>query len=334
MTNNPVVEQIAQSFDKAENIALISHIRPDGDALGSLLGLGLGLRDAGKNVQTVLVDGVPAAFSYLPGVKEVQHHVHEPVDLIVVLDCSDLERIGSAIPGNIIQAREQVNQPLVDIVIDHHYTNLDFGKYNLVEPECVATSAILTNYLEDFGLKFTSQIAEVFMVGILLDTLGFRTNNMNPQALITTARLMEEGANLPELYQLALMDKTYTAARYWGLGLNRMEFEDDVLWTSLTIKDRTSIRYMGRDDADLISMLSTIKEASIVVLFNEQDDNQVKVSWRAKSGFNVSEIALMFGGGGHVSAAGATLDGDLDSVKSMILESTKAFLKTGKSDLS
>ncbi|MFC1996880.1 bifunctional oligoribonuclease/PAP phosphatase NrnA, partial [Chloroflexota bacterium] len=136
--------------------------------------------------------------------------------------------------------------------------------------------------------------------------------------------LYETGANLPTLYTKALYTRSYWAARYWGAGLSALQLKDRILWTHLTLEDRLSANYPGRDDADLINILQTIDDADIFVIFVEQSVDHVKVSWRARPGFDVSQIALKFGGGGHKPAAGAEIQGSITEVIDKVLIATRS----------
>ena len=162
---------------------------------------------------------------------------------------------------------------------------------------------------------------------MITDTLGFRTVNIKPDTLRTAADLMDMGCDLPYLYNKALHIRSFEAVRYWGAGLSTLEKDERILWACLTQKDRQSIGYPGRDDADLINILSSIEEIDIAIIFVEQANGSVKVSWRARKGFDVSQIARGFGGGGHKPAAGAEIEGDLELVKMEVLDATRSYLK-------
>lgn len=151
---------------------------------------------------------------------------------------------------------------------------------------------------------------------------------MTPKALRLAADLMECGVDLPELYRQGLLSKTYEAARYWGCGLGRLQREDGFLWTALRLTDRLMVGYNGNDDADLVNMLSSV-EGDLVVLLVEQKDRRVKISWRAKPGLDVSQLALKFGGGGHPAAAGADVKGAFEEIQERVLVETRAFLTSG-----
>jgi len=307
---------IKERLDKAKNIVIASHVRPDGDAIGSLLGLGLALQNAGKTVQMVLVDGV-SSYKYLEGSEQVVREPKGGHDTFITVDCADFKRVGKAF--------ENFGAP--DINIDHHKTNENFGKLNLIEADEVATAAILANYLPKWGYEITKPIAAALLTGIVTDTLGFRTSNTNPSALRLCAQLMETGANMTDLYMRALVKKTYPAARYWGAGLSSMDQKNGIVWATLTLEDRKRAGYGGNDDADLINLISAIDGNKVGMIFVEQSDNHVKISWRAlEDGVDVSKVAKHFQGGGHAAAAGADIPGVLNEVQPLVLMKTRELL--------
>ena len=314
---NEATGALKERLDRSSKIVIASHVRPDGDAIGSLLGLGLALKDAGKSVQMVLVDGVPSSFRHLEGSEQI---VKEPVgehDTFITVDSADFRRVGKAF--------ENFGPP--DINIDHHKTNEKFGKLNLIEPDEVATAAILTNHLPEWGYTITRPIAAALLTGIVTDTLGFRTSNTNPSALRLCASLMETGVDMADLYMKALVKKTFSAARYWGAGLSRMEQRNGIVWATLTLEDRKVSGYGGNDDADLINMISSIDGNKVGMIFVQQHDNHVKISWRALvSGIDVSQVAKHFSGGGHAAAAGADIPGELNEIQPLVLKTTQEML--------
>ncbi len=301
----------------SQNILIASHIRPDGDAIGSLLGLGLALENAGKQVQMVLESGMPKNFSHLTGSDQVRKEAQDSFDLFITLDCADFKRAGESF--------HSLEKP--DINIDHHITNEQFGRLNLVESKEVATTAILTKYLHAWGFEITLPAAEALLTGLITDTLGFRTSNMTPEALGYAAQLMEIGADISDLYMRALARRSYAAARYWGAGLSRLERSEDIVWGTLTLEDRNEVGYNGDDDADLINMISEIEGSKVGMIFVEQPKGHVKVSWRAlENGVDVSTVANHFGGGGHAPAAGATIKGQMEELQPQVLKTTRKLL--------
>lgn len=312
----PTIDLTIQALlNDTNRILIISHVRPDGDAIGSLLGFGLALEEAGKHVQMVLADGVPSNFRHLDGVKKITRHPKSEFDLVVVVDCSDLSRIG-----------EKLQNILIDINIDHHVTNLNFGRVNLVKPEAVATASILVDHLPKWGLNITTPVAQALLTGIVADTIGFRTSNMNPEALRQAAMLMEKGADLSLLYHRTLIHRSFESAQYWGCGLEHLKREGRLIWTVLSLEDRRKVGYPGNDDADLVNVLSSIENSDVAVIFIEQKDGRVKVSWRSQNGVDVSQIALRYGGGGHPAASGAEISGGLQSIQEMVLQVTRELI--------
>ncbi len=314
---NEVAGAIQERLEKSKRVVVASHVRPDGDAIGSLLGLGLALRDSGKSVQMVLVDGVSSSFRHLEGSELIVRAPSAEYDTFVTVDCADFKSVGKVF--------QSFAPP--DINIDHHKTNEMFGKLNLIEPEEVATSAILANHLPDWGYKITRPIAAALLTGIITDTLGFRTSNTNPSALRLCAMLMETGVDMTDLYMRSLVKRTFPAARYWGAGLSHLEQKNGIVWATLTVRDRKASGYSGSDDADLINIVSAIEGNKIGMIFVEQNDHQVKVSWRAlEPGIDVSKVAQHFNGGGHAAAAGADIPGTLSEIQALVLKTTEEML--------
>lgn len=308
---------IRDRLRRAQAVLLTSHVRPDGDAVGSLLGLGLALQNAGKKVQLVLADGVPSSYQHLPGAAQVSRAAEAGFDTFVTVDCADFRRTGKPF--------QSMSQP--DINIDHHITNEHFGQLNLIEGDEVATAAILTRHLPSWGLEITRDVAANLLTGIIADTLGFRTSNTTPEALRQAAELMETGVDMPDLYMRALVRRSYPSTRYWGAGLSRLQQEGGIVWTTLTLEDRKAAGYGGNDDADLINVISSVDGSQVGVMFVEQADGHVKVSWRAlEPGIDVSAVAGHFGGGGHAAAAGADVPGSLAELQPKVLATTRNML--------
>ncbi len=310
--------EIKMRLSTAQNVLIVSHVRPDGDAVGALLAMGLALQAAGRNVQMVLTDGVPSSFKHLEGADQVRTSEDGTFDTFITVDCADFRRTG----------KHFAEHSLPDINVDHHITNERFGKLNLVEGEEVATSAILTKYLPAWGYPITKPIAAALLTGIITDTLGFRTSNVTPEAMRQVATLMESGVDMPELYMRGLVRRSYAAARYWGAGLSSLERKDGIVIGTLTLPDRKAAGYSGNDDADLINIISSIDGFKVGMIFVEQTKNRVKISWRAlQPGIDVSTVAARFGGGGHAAAAGADVEGSLEEIKKTVLQSTKEMLR-------
>jgi len=309
---------IKKRLQGSQNILLVSHVRPDGDAIGSLLAFGLTLQEAGKKVQMVLADGVPSSFRHLPGSDQVRKSAQGSFDLTIVVDCADLKRAGKSLDG--------YGKP--DLNIDHHVTNEHFGNLNLIDPNAVATSSILFRHLPEWGYAITQPVAANLVTGIVTDTLGFRTTNTTPEALRQVATLMEFGVDMTNLYYHGLVRRTLPAARYWGAGLSSLQCADGIVWGTLTLANRKKADYSSNDDADLINVISSIDDNDITMVFVEQTNRSVKISWRTQNPeLDVSRIAVEFGGGGHPGAAGADVPGTLAEVQERVLAATRQALQ-------
>jgi phosphoesterase RecJ-like protein len=318
-----IMATIREEIKTAQRILVTSHIRPDGDAIGSLLGFGLALEVAGKLVQMVLVDGVPDSFTHLDGCQRIHEQSSGDFDLIIVLDVSDRSRLGKTLNDDC----------QIDINIDHHFTNNCYARLNLIESEAVATSEIIARHLPELGLKITPPVANALLTGIITDTIGFRTGNVTADVLRVVADLMDAGGSLSETYYPALVQRTFAGVRYWGAGLSRLQFIDGLVWSYLSLDDCRLSGYLEKDDADLINVLSAIDGADVAMIVVEQSPSRVKISWRlcgnARQSVDVSQIAKLFDGGGHKAAAGAEMDGTLTEVVGKVVGVTQEYLARG-----
>ncbi len=311
-------KEAAATLEQASRVVVVSHVRPDGDGVGSLLAMTHLLEKMGKEAAPVLADGVPARFRFLPGADRVAKALPQQASLTVAVDCSDPERIGfppDRLPGGCA------------LSFDHHATNTHFARTNVVDADAVATAEVLYDFALDRGLPLDAELATNLLTGIVTDTIGFRTPNVTPKVLRMVASLIEAGASLADVYDRALNRRSLSAARYWGFGLASLGLEDGVVWATLTAEDRKKAGYPGADDADLINILGTLEGAEVALAFVEQPGGKVKVSWRSRSELDVAALAQQFGGGGHEPAAGAMIEGSLEHVKARVLSATRALMR-------
>ena len=290
---------------------VIGHQRPDGDAVGSMLGLSLSLRIRGKRADPVLAGGLPRRYRFLPGADSVLTSLPEGEPLVVSVDSADFKRLGFP------------DLPAVHLNIDHHQGNTRYADVDLVDSTAAATTAMLFRMAADLDLPIDPDIASNFLAGLITDTIGFRTDSVNADSLRVAAELVEAGAQISDLYRKALVQRSYNAVRYWGEGLTNLQRKDGVVWARLSLEDRRRAGYPGVDDADLIDVLTLIQEARVALVFVERADDEVKVSWRARPGVDVRKVAEQFGGGGHTLASGAVIEGSLDEVVQRVLAATE-----------
>ncbi len=317
------IAEARERLQAARSALLVAHIAPDGDAIGSLCGMGLALRALGKRVLMACDDGVPEVYRFIPGSSEVVQAVPEnsAFDLLVVLDCADMARAGGA--GQALGRAPDLN-------FDHHVTNPNFAAVNFVDPSAAATAELLFNLFEPLGLPLETNVAEALLAALVADTIGFRTSSVTTRTLAAAQGFMQAGAQLPKIYDLTLNRRSYIAARLWGEGLSRMYLEGEIVWAALPLAAKQAIGYRGQGDADLINVLTTVAEARVAVIFVERPDGKVKISLRAQPGLDVSGIASSFGGGGHEAAAGAEIAGSLEDVQEQVLSEVRQLVGQGK----
>ncbi len=292
----------------ARRVVVVTHLSPDGDAIGSMLGLMWALRQLGKTVIPAVDDGVPSTFSFLPGADEVRARLRAvKPDLVIAVDCGDEARM-----GRVGAAARAGGGPLINL--DHHVTNTHFGDANLVDVETVASAEGVYDWLPRLGVALDERMATCLLTGIVTDTLGFRTSNVTPAALGKAQALMEAGASLYAIVRRTLLQKPYAVLRLWAAVMPKVTLEDGVIWAVIDRQIRELTGYASNGDGGLVSLLISVEEADIAAVFREREDGRVEIGLRAVPGFDVSPVALALGGGGHALASGATVDGPLHEV--------------------
>jgi bifunctional oligoribonuclease and PAP phosphatase NrnA len=320
MINNAMLETIRQ----ATSVLCLSHINPDGDAVGSLLGAGWLLRSLGKQPVLALQDRPPAEFHFLPGVQDIitgdrddyeQAVRNHPFDLIIVLDSSSPDRMGNTY-------HPAVHDHSTVLVIDHHITNTLFGQINWVAPDCAATCQMVLYLADAFGVAANGPMAECLLTGLVTDTLCFRTNSTDARVMEAAMRLMQGGAQLANITAHTVNRQPFSLIRLWGMVLPAVQLADRVIWATLRQEQFAEAGHPG-DDLNLSSFLVSADEADMSAVFTEKTDGAgqtvVECSLRAKPNFDVSATALKLGGGGHPAASGCTLPGDLAEVTATVI---------------
>jgi phosphoesterase RecJ-like protein len=311
------LDGIAATLKRARRVLAICHIAPDGDAIGSLLGLGWILRALpsrhSRSVTLACADGVPPQFSFLPGAEEI---VTDPPsqewDAVIAVDSSDERRLGNCF------RRDEYTDAAV-IVLDHHVTNLNFGTLNLVDVNAAATAQVVAMVADALRVPIRSEAAVCLLTGLVTDTLSFRTSNVTPEVLRLAARLMDAGAVLSEITERALNQKPLNVMRLWGLALADLRQERKVVWALITREMRARAAAADTGDGGLASFLISAPEAEVAAVFSEKPDGQVEIGLRARNGHDVADLALALGGGGHPQAAGCTIPGPLADAEARVL---------------
>ncbi len=308
-------EQARQALKEAQRVAVATHVSPDADAISSAIGLVQILRRLGKTAEAFCDDDLPARLRALPHAEEIARVPRGSFDLLVSLDASDPGRLGKAFA-------ELHGIPMLNI--DHHVTNTHFGTINWVDPSAVATAEMVFWLAEDLGVTLDEELASILLAGIVGDTMGLRTANVNARVLQEVTQLMEAGASLPALIDALFNRRPLAAIRLFGQALAGVQMEDGVIWTVITREMRAASGLTHANDLSLSSFLIGAEEARIAAVFTERDDGKVEVSMRARPGYDVARVALAFGGGGHPPAAGCLLPGPLEEAIPPVLAALKA----------
>ncbi|GAB4559869.1 MAG: bifunctional oligoribonuclease/PAP phosphatase NrnA [Anaerolineae bacterium] len=311
--------QIVEHIRNAQRILIITHISPDGDAVGSLLGLGWALRSLNKDVALVCGDPIPPAFAFLPGYHDIDRDASGPFDLVIGLDASDPQRLGT--PWQRI-----AQQPMPKIVIDHHVTNLFFGDLNWVDTKAASTAEMIFDLVKALDVFLTPNIAQALLCGVVTDTRGFRTSNTTARTMAIATELMQHGADLNLITEQTLNRKPLAVLKLWARALPLMQIRNRIVWTTITHEMRQETGNTENGDGGLVNVLISANEADVAVVFTERNPGQIEIGFRAKPGFDVSQVALSLGGGGHPQAAGCTVMGTMDEVQRQVLAALEASL--------
>ena len=308
----PESQAVAQLIRQAQNILAICHIMPDGDAIGSLLGLGWVLHKLGKEHTLACADPVPDSFAYLPASEAIVACPEGNYDLVISLDCSDLKRLGSAYDQDSLRGVPVIN-------IDHHITNVGFGSVNWVDPSSAATAQMVFALIECLEVPLDPNMATCLLNGIITDTRGFRTSNTTPAVMEVATRLMMAGASLAEVTEQVFNRRPLAIIRLWGRALSAVQLDGRIIWTEISQAMRHECGLRSDSDDGLVSFLTSACEADVGVVFTEKDDGTIDVSMRSMPGIDVSRVAMLLGGGGHPQAAGCNLNSDLAEARERVL---------------
>ncbi len=308
----PQWDAATNAINEAERILVVSHIGPDGDAIGSSLGLTNALRQVGKQVVVANDDGVPPYLQWLPGAETIVSEVNGgEFDLMISTDSSDEERTGIAGEYGREHSKTVIN-------LDHHPTNTYFGDIHLVVPTAVSATEIVQAWWQHAGIDIKRDVATALLTGLVTDTNGFRTSSTTTETLAVAQALMAAGASLTEVTARTLDSMTYDEFVLWKQILPTAELHGQVISAYVRMEDYALAGLDEGSTAGVVSFLIRITEAMIAVVFKETDDG-IRLSMRAKRGYNVAEVALALGGGGHIQAAGATVPGTLEEVRARVL---------------
>lgn len=309
----PQWQAAAEAIARAKSILLVSHIAPDGDAVGSLLGLAGPLRSMGKSITAAIDDGVPSDLRFIPDSDKIAPRVDKgEFDLLITLDSSDLERIGRAGAYGMTHSRQVIN-------LDHHPTNTRFGDIYLIAPDAVAAVEIVYDFLAYLGEEISPSTAYALLTGLVTDTQGFRISATNSRTLSIAQDLMSRGAPLSQIMSRTLNRRTYKEVELWKLVLPSVQLRGGLIFATIRQNDLRQVGLDKAGDGGLVSYLVTVDQAKVSIVFKELPEEKVEIGFRAKPGFDVASLALQLGGGGHTLASGCTIEGSLQRAHDLVL---------------
>ena len=316
MTQSTLAE-IGAVLRAHQRFAVLSHVRPDGDALGSQLALALSLQQLGKDVTVWNEDGLLEKYNFLPGGEQLTQPPPEPqdFDVAVALDTATQNRLGTA--------GESVRHAKTWINIDHHPSNPGYGDLVYIDPASPATGQILFELIQSERLPMDGAIAENLFVAISTDTGSFQYPNTTARTFEIGAELLRGGVNIGRVSQLLYENYPRRRAELLRelLGTMRFEANGQIASFSLSLKVAAELGVRPEDNEGLIDHLRAIRGVIVAVFFEELAESKVRVSVRSKNAkVDVSAICQKFGGGGHKLAAGARVRGTLAEVEQKIVE--------------
>ena len=308
-----MLSQVVQLIEQKYRFMITSHIRPDGDGLGSGLALYWMLRSLGKDVDVVLRDRVPPSYMVLPGTDLVlvRDGVPEDYDAAFISECSDVERPG--LPS--LKDQFVVN-------IDHHSTTMPFGDINWIDPTAAAVGEMIYNLSKALGIEVTKEIAECIYTALLTDTGSFHFSNTTERTLKIASELVRRGVEPARISQALFYSHSFSKIKLLGLVLSGIERDESgrVAWIKLDRETMYEADACDEDADGIVNHALSVGEVEAVAFFKELEPDVYRVSLRSKGKNNVAKVAETFGGGGHRNAAGCRIEGDFEVVKQRVIE--------------
>ena len=316
------IKNIIETINEGNNFIVTSHYSPDGDNIGSTLGMYYALKSLGKNVLYVLDDTTPLNLNFL--VKDVNILKSQELDvnlsdfILITLDCGDKGRI--CISDDIIESTKTL------ICIDHHASNDSFGDLNYINPKESSTCELVYNLLKEYSeflgkQLITEQIATCLYTGLVTDTGNFCYSSANPSSFLMAHDLISIGAKRDFIIQNVFQSNPYNFYKLLGEALNTLDIiNGKVASINLTTEmlERNGVSF--NDSDGVTSYTRDIEGVEVGLLFKEKSKNEIKVSFRSKNYVNVGAIATTFGGGGHVRASGCTIKDTIENAKKMVID--------------
>jgi len=318
-----VIDRIIETIREHQTFCVVGHIRPDGDCIGSQLGLAMALQNEGKQVVCWNEDAAPAKLKFLdPTGMFARPKRGETFDCVIATDCASFERLGKT--GDCLANRK------VMINIDHHESNTRYADINWVSAREASTGELIFRLLKVARWPITKPIADNLFTAVSTDTGSFQYANTRPGTFHTGAELVTRGANLAKICDEVYQSYSLSRVRLLKLVYNKFRLTEDdrIAWFWLKKADFSRTGAVSNDSEGLIDHIRAIEPVVVACVFEESEPELTRLSLRSKSDkINVNEIAAQFGGGGHSAAAGARIAGKPLSVQRRVLAAVKKAMK-------
>jgi phosphoesterase RecJ-like protein len=323
--SNATIAELGDAFQRHQSFTLLSHVRPDGDAIGSQIALGFALRAAGKSVRLINEDGLPDNLAFLAGSESIESPPAEPfgTEVVIALDTATKPRLGDAALHAVSDAKLWLN-------VDHHISNPRYGDLNLIDSTSPATGQIVYDLIMALGLPLPAESRDAIYVAISTDTGSFQYPSTTARTYDIGADLIRRGLDVGGINSKTYDNHPYRRVELMRVLLNALVRSDDGRAASweLTDSQRRELALQPEDSEGLIDIIRGISGVIVAVFFEELPDGKIRVSMRSKDhAVNVCEIAQSFGGGGHALAAGIRMKGPLADAKALVLAAIAARLE-------
>ena len=307
-----MLSQVVELVEKKDRFAITSHVRPDGDSLGSSLGLYWLLRALDKDVEVTMRDTAPHAYQQLPGATAIRvtPSVDRPYDAVFVIECSDIDR-----PGLIDLEKQFV------VNIDHHSTTALFGAINWIDSTASAVGEMIYNLCKATGVRVTKEIAECVYTALLTDTGSFHYSNTTERTFKIASELVRTGVKPAKTAEAIFGSYQWPKIELLSLVLATAKRDETghIAWMEQTLEMQEQTRASEEDADGFVNYPLSVGEIEATALFKECSPGVYRTSLRSKGDVNVAKVAEQFGGGGHRNAAGCTLKGNLESVERQVV---------------
>lgn len=313
MKINDEILKFKEQLNEASSIALISHLDPDGDNLGSLTALSKSLLNLGKKVYPIEFDKIPENLKFLPNLDLLSENTDINIDMIICLDCANYERLGN-IDELFNKARYRIN-------IDHHQSNEFYGDVNIVKKGYSSTCELVFDVINEVNLPIDEEISMSLLTGLSTDTGRFLYSATTADTLAKASKLVEYGADMMKINELIYQSKKFEAQLLENEILSKTEIYNDHVAIGFVMTNQ--LNKYNVEISDIDSVINTFRDTDkikISVLIKQQTENEYKVSFRSKGNIDVGSIAKNLGGGGHKNAAATKITGDYDAVLNKIKE--------------